>query len=52
MSDYSLKIPRLHFNPLVPGGNKRLYILKQTFSKDFQVRLNMYFLLLPAVLMG
>ena len=31
-SDYSLKISRIPFNPLMPGGNKRSYILKQTFN--------------------
>ena len=32
LSDYFLKISRTPFNPLMPGGNKRSYILKQTFN--------------------
>ena len=34
-------------NPLVPGGNKRPYIFKQTCSFYVQVCLSMYDILLP-----
>ena len=34
-------------NPLMPGGNERPYVLKQTFSLQLQVSLSTYDLLLP-----
>ena len=50
LSDYFLKISRTPFNPLMPGGSKRSYILKQTLNQDFQVSLSMHVLLLPPAL--
>ena len=36
---YTIKI--LNFNPLMPGGNKKVHIIKQTCSFQLQVCLNM-----------
>ena len=36
LCNYSLKISRISFNTLTPGGNKRSYILKQTFHQTFR----------------
>ena len=50
--DDSLKLSRTPLNSLMPGGNKRPYILIQTSKQDFQVCLSMYVLLLPPALKG
>ena len=39
-------------NPLMPGGNKRSYIFRQTCSKKLKVCLSMYDLLLPPGVKG
>ena len=52
LCDCSLKISRATFNPLMPGVNKRSYILKQTSNWDLQVCLSMSGLLLQTALKG
>ena len=57
LSYYSLKIVRAPFNPLIPGGKKRSYIVRETFKisgflKKLFRFLSMYVLLLPPVLKG
>ena len=37
----------LKVDPLMPGGNKRSYVLKQTYSLKLQVCLSTHDLLLP-----
>ena len=52
LCDCFLKFSRKLFKPLMPVGNKRSYIHKQTSNKDLQVCLSMYVLLLPPALKG